>query len=131
MSPSELWRFLPLGYLLTILIETPILIVGLSRRHPFKRKVLAGVWLTACTYPIVTLVLPLLFPPDSRTIYLIVAETFAPAAECVLFWLAFGERGSVGKPGMWRDFVAIILANLASFGVGEVMNAWRWFGLLG
>jgi hypothetical protein len=131
MSPSELWRFLPLGYLLTILIETPILIVGLSRRHPFKRKVLAGVWLTACTYPIVTLVLPLLFPPDSRTIYLIVAETFAPAAECVLFWLAFGERGSVGKPGMWRDFIAIILTNLASFGVGEVMNAWRWFGLLG
>ena len=131
MSPSELWRFLPLGYLLTILIETPILIVGLSRRHPFKRKLLAGVWLTACTYPIVTLVLPLLFSADSRTIYLIVAETFAPVAECVLFWLAFGKREYVGKPGMCRDFIAIILANLASFGVGEVMNAWRWFGLLG
>jgi hypothetical protein len=130
MSPFELWRFLPLGYFLTILIETPILVAGLSRRHPLKRKLLAGVWLTACTYPIVTLVLPLLFSPDSRTNYLIVAETFAPAAECVLFWLAFGERGNVGKPGMWRDFIAIILANLASFGVGEVMNAWRWFGLL-
>ena len=25
MSPSELWRFLPLGYLLSIMIETPIL----------------------------------------------------------------------------------------------------------
>ena len=131
MSPVELWRFLPLGYLLTILIETPILIVGLSRRHPFKRKLLAGVWLTACTYPIVTLVLPLLFSPDSRTVYLIVAETFAPVAECVLFWLAFSERGNAGKPGMWRDFIAIILANLASFGVGEVMNSWRWFGILG
>jgi hypothetical protein len=131
MSPSELWRFLPLGYFLTILIETPILVAGLSRRHPLKRKLLAGVWLTACTYPIVTLVLPLLFSPDSRTNYLIVAETFAPVAECVLFWLAFGERENAGKPGMWRDFIAIILANLASFGVGEVMNAWRWFGLLG
>ncbi len=131
MSPSELWRFLPLGYLLTILIETPILCVGLSPRHPLKRKLLAGVWLTACTYPIVTLVLPLLFAPDRRVLYLIVAETFAPVAECALFWLAFGKDEEVGKASMRRDFVAIILANLASFGLGEVMNAWGWFGLLG
>ena len=27
MSPLELWRFLPLGYLLTIAIETPILLL--------------------------------------------------------------------------------------------------------
>ncbi|HEV7798810.1 MAG TPA: hypothetical protein VGO73_11670 [Pyrinomonadaceae bacterium] len=131
MSPNELWRFLPLGYLLTILIETPILFVGLSPRHPPGRKLLAGVWLTACTYPIVTLVLPLLFSSDRRALYLVVAETFAPVAECVLFWLAFGRTEEVGKPSMWRDFIAIIVANLASFGVGEVMNAWDWFGLLG
>ena len=131
MSPSELWRFLPLGYLLTILIETPILCVGLSRRHPLSRKLLAGVWLTACTYPIVTLVLPLLFNPERRVSYLIVAETFAPVAECVLFWLAFGTRAELGNPSMRRDFITIILANLASFGIGEVINAWRWFGLLG
>lgn len=131
MSPSELWRFLPLGYLLTILIETPILCVGLSSRHPLKRKLFAGVWLTACTYPIVTLVLPLLFAPDRRALYLIVAETFAPVAECVLFWLAFGKEEELGKASMRRDFIAIILANLASFGLGEVMNAWGWFGLFG
>lgn len=131
MSPSELWRFLPLGYLLTILIETPILCVGLSRRHPLSRKLLAGMWLTACTYPIVTLVLPLLFAPDSRKLYLVVAETFAPVVECILFWLAFGTRAELGKPSMWRDLITIILANLASFGIGEVFNAWRWFGLLG
>ena len=83
-SPDELWRFLPLGYLLTILIETPILCVGLSRRHPLSRKLLAGIWLTACTYPIVTLVLPLLFAPERRGLYLLVAETFAPVAECAL-----------------------------------------------
>jgi hypothetical protein len=131
MSPNELWRFLPLGYLLTILIETPILCVGLSRRHPLSRKLFAGVWLTACTYPIVTLVLPLLFSPDSRALYLVVAETFAPVAEWVLFWLAFGKGKEVGKGSMRRDFIAIIIANLASFGIGEMMNAWRWFGLLG
>lgn len=130
MSPNELWRFFPLGYLFTILIETPILVLGLSRRHSLKRKLFAGAWLTACTYPIVTLVLPLIFAEGSRTLYLLVAETFAPVAECALFWLAFGEREHLGRLCMWRDFGAIIVANLASFGIGEVMNAWQWFGLL-
>jgi hypothetical protein len=130
MSSTELWHFLPLGYLLTILIETPILITGLSRRHPLRRKLFAGVWLTACTYPIVVLVLPLLFAPDQRSLYLVVAETFAPVAECALFWLAFGNKEEVGKSSMWRDFLVIIVANLASFGVGEVINAWQWFGLM-
>ena len=131
LMPNELWRFFPLGYLFTILIETPILVLGLSGRHSLRRKLFAGVWLTACTYPIVTLVLPLLFAPQSRTLYLLVAETFAPVAECALFWLAFGEREHLGWQGMWRDFGAIIAANLASFGIGEVMNSWQWFGLLG
>lgn len=130
MSPSELWRFLPFGYALTILIETPILLIGLSPRHPWKTRVLAGVWLTACTYPIVTLVLPLLFTPEQRVLYLLVAETFAPVAECILFWLAFSQTEYRDKSWMWRDFVVIIVANLASFGVGEVLNAWAWFGLL-
>jgi hypothetical protein len=131
MSPAELWRFLPLGYLLTILIETPILCLGLSQRHPLSRKFLAGVWLTACTYPIVTLVLPLLFTPARRGLYLVVAETFAPVGECILFWLAFGKNEELGEASMWRDFAAIIAANLASFGIGELINAWGWFGLLG
>lgn len=130
MSPDQLWHFLPLGYLLTILIETPVLVVGLSRRHPLGRKLLAGVWLTACTYPIVTLVLPLLFTLERRGLYLIVAETFAPVGECLLFWLAFCKRDEAGSRALWRDFIAIIIANLASFGLGEVMNAWGWFGLL-
>ena len=129
MNPSQLWRFLPLGYLLTILIETPILCVGLSQRHPLKRKILAGIWLTACTYPIVTLVLPLVFASSSRNSYLIIAETFAPVAECLLFWLAFGKQEELGKRSMWRDFITIIVANLASFGLGEFMNVWQWFGL--
>jgi hypothetical protein len=131
MSSSQLWRFLPLGYLLTILIETPILCVGLSPRHSLRRKLFAGVWLTACTYPIITLVLPLLFVPDTRAPYLVVAETFAPVAECLLFWLAFGRDEVADKASMRRDFLAIIVANLASFGIGEVLNAFGWFGMLG
>ncbi|HKP46688.1 MAG TPA: hypothetical protein VJT50_08815 [Pyrinomonadaceae bacterium] len=124
-----LWRFFPIGYLFTILVESPILIAGLSRHHPFKRKLFAGVWLTACTYPIVTLVLPIVFAQQSRTSYLIVAETFAPVAECLLFWAAFGSKDELRMRAMWRDFATIIVANLASFGFGELMNRWEWFGL--
>jgi hypothetical protein len=131
MSPNDLWRFFPLGYLLSILIETPVLLIGLSQRHSLKRRLFAGLWLTACTYPIVVLVLPLMFSNASRAVYLVVAETFAPVAECVLFRLAYGEAGQVGKASMWRDFGAIVVANLASFLVGEVFNAYGWFGLRG
>jgi hypothetical protein len=36
-----------------------------------------------------------------------------------------------GTASMWHDFIAIVVANLASFGVGEILNAWGWFGLFG
>lgn len=128
-SSSELWHFFLYGYLFSILIETPILLIGLSERHSIKRRLWAGVWLTACTYPIVVLVLPLALAHFSRAFYLVVAETFAPVAECILFWLAYGETEQVGKASMWRDFGAIVLANLASFLGGEVLNSYGWFGL--
>ena len=115
MSSSELWHFLPLGYLLTIAIETPILFCGLSARHSRGRRVAAGIWLTACTYPIVVLVLPLLLVNHSRAFFLLIAEVFAPVAECALFWLAFGKETT------WRDFGVIVIANLASFVVGEIV----------
>src|SRR5436305_13036946 len=118
MSPSELWHFLLLGYPLTILIETPILVIGLSRRHSLRRRLFAGVWLTACTYPIVVLVMPLIFAHSSRAVYLIIAETFAPVGECALFWIAYGKAEELGKQSMWRAFAAIVIANLSSFGGG-------------
>ena len=122
---GDLWYFLPFGYLLTIVIETPILLVGLSPKLSIKQRLLCGVWLTACTYPIVVLVLPTIFLDAPRWQYLAVAETFAPVAECILFWLAFR-----GREIEWaRSFVAIVLANLASFGGGEVLNYFHWFGL--
>jgi len=141
-SPAYLWNFLFVGYLFTIAIETPILLIGLAARHSLKTRLIAGVWLTACTYPIVVLVLPLLFqevdlaaaitsmpvlPMTERAAYLLVAETFAPVAECALFWAAFGTREEWGRRSMWRDFAAIVAANLASFGLGEWVYFMGWF----
>ena len=129
LAPGELWWFLPVGYLLTILIETPILVVGLPSKLTVHQKLLCGVWLTACTYPIVVLVLPTIFFGMPRWQYLTVAEIFAPVAECVIFWFAFRSKKLLQGVDWVRSFVAIVVANLASFGLGEVMNHFEWFGL--
>ena len=127
-DPRDLWLFLPIGYLLSVLIETPVLVIGLSPRHSLAVRVAAGLWLTACTYPIVILVLrPLL---DNRSAYLAVAETFAPVAECVLFWLTFGQAGQPTRGEQIRDAAVIVLANLLSFGAGLLMDSLGWFAWL-
>ena len=153
-------------YLFTIAIETPVLMVMLSKRHSIGNRIFAGIWLSACTYPFVWLVFPILINPLAhRGLYLAVAETFAPVAECVLFWLAFdktrskpngviidddddfraddprpGQKGDSDATGklarnkavtwreLGRDMGAIVLANLASFGVGVLVGEefWKW-----
>jgi hypothetical protein len=127
--PADLWLFLPLGYLFTVAIETPVLLLGLSKKLSFKQRFFAGLWLTACTYPIVVLVLPILFASSARSLYLLVAEIFAPVAECALFYLAFQHQLEPGWKTRARDFTVIIIANLLSFGGGELLNSTRWFGL--
>jgi hypothetical protein len=118
------------GYLLTISIETPVLLVGVSRRHPIRNRLFAGVWLTACTYPILWLVLPqLIDPAEHRTLYLAIGETFVPIAECFLFWLAFGKTEPRSRRATVRDMAAVTLANLLSFALGELFSntiGWDW-----
>lgn len=126
---DRLWYFLPIGYLTTILIETPVLLLGLPGKLSLKQKLFCGAWLTACTYPIVVLVLPALFVNDSRALYLWVAETFAPVGECLIFWMTFRGRVEFTGGDWIRSFVAITIANLASFGIGEIINYFGWFGL--
>ena len=114
---NEAWRFLPVGYALSVAIETPVLLLGLSPRHGWRRRLFAGLWLTACTYPIVVLTLPALI--SAPLPYLVVAETFAPVAECALFWALFRDGRGWRDASVWRDLGAIVVANLASFGFGE------------
>jgi hypothetical protein len=146
MPQADYLQLMLLGYLVTIAIETPVLVALLSRRHSLRVRLFAGVWLTACTYPVVWLVLPPLFDQAERWLYLLVAETFAPAAECAIFWYAFVRRLPPPEPADeedWaapaeprphrdtlRDLAAITLANLCSFGLGEVLIAVGLFGLV-
>lgn len=131
-GPEELLRFLPIGYLVTVLVETPVLLLGLSPKLTTRRqRLFAGLWLTACTYPIVVLVLPIIFASSSRAAYLVVAETFAPLAECLLFWLALVRgRAAADTRALTRSFAAIVLANVLSFIAGEVLGVFGWFGLV-
>jgi hypothetical protein len=127
-DPAELWRFLPIGYLLSVLLEGPVLFLGLAPRHSAFRRVISALWLTACTYPIVVLVLPqLIWRPLGDTgywPYIAVAEVFAPAAECFLFWLAFWRGHTLERADFFRDMAAIIVANLASFLLGPWLLRW-------
>jgi hypothetical protein len=123
MEATDEWLFLLYGYVFTVLIEAAVLLPGLSARHPLRRRLFAALWLNACSYPVVVLVLPhLLDPTTDRARYLLVAETFAPISECALFWLAFGAREEWLRPSMGRDMAAIVAANLASFGAGVLLQ---------
>jgi hypothetical protein len=130
-ASDDLLRFLPIGYLVTVFIETLVLLVLMSRRHSIGRRVFLGFWLTACTYPIVILVLPSIpVFANNRLWYVIVAETFAPVVECLVFWLAYRDLQPKNSVAFRRDFLAIVVANLASFGIGEWLSAigfWDWF----
>jgi drug/metabolite transporter (DMT)-like permease len=116
------WVFLVIGYLVTVVLETPVLLAGFSRRHSVQTRLLAGAWLTACTYPVVVLVLPPLLRETWGEIpYLLVAETFAPFAECALFVWVFGVSGKWWNLSTVRDCAAIIAANLVSFLTGQFL----------
>jgi len=123
MPTADYLRAMLAGYLMTIAVETAVLVALLSRRHPVRVRLFAGVWLSSCTYPVVWLVLPPLF--SDRWLYLLVAETFAPAAECALFWFAFVRGRPPDRRATLRDLAVIVLANLCSFGLGEVIHATR------
>ncbi len=127
--PTDLSRdyllAMAVGYALTVVVETAVLLVALSCRHSLRIRIFAGFWLTACTYPVVWLVLPSFF--GDRTTYLVVAETFAPVAECAIFWAAFLRGRLENRGANFRDFLAITVANLASFGVGELIKDLGWW----
>ena len=117
MLPRTLGAFFVVGYLLTVLIETPIVASLLARHHRPRDRWTAAAILTAATYPIVVLVLPpLLLPRIGYAGYVLVAEVFAAAAEAWL--LAFWCRRSVSR----RDRVVVIVANVVSFAAGVVLQ---------
>jgi hypothetical protein len=113
---------LTICWVATIVIETAVLAVGLSPRHGSRVRLFAGTWLSACTLPVVWLALPDALPVMlNRTTVVLIAEVFAPLAECGLFWWAFIRPRPCDWRATMRDLVAIVAANLASFATGEAV----------
>jgi hypothetical protein len=129
MDLQSPWQFLIIGYLATVMLETPVLLIGLSQGNTMRTRLVAAAWLTACTYPVVVLVLPpLLRESWGETVYLLVAETFAPLAECVLFTLVFNTKEERWSKTNVQDCLIITGANLFSFLTGQAY--WWWHGAL-
>ena len=127
MSIGTLWLLLIFGYLVTVLIEIPILLVGLPRKYAISEKIVNGLLLTAITYPVVVMVLPAIFTGmgiESRVLFLAVAESFAPITE-VLFFRYLTDRPLAAR--IDRDAVVIVIANLTSFLLGEAGLS-QWIG---
>lgn len=125
MIPASVWLLVICGYLLTVSIEIPVLLTGMARKHGVRETIINGLFLTAFTYPVVVMVLPAAFSAmgiDNRLLYLAVAESFAPIAEVFFFRFLVGTSLT---SGIDRDAVIIIIANLASFVLGEAFLS-RW-----
>ena len=124
IDPLVWARMAGLGYLLTISMETPVLLLGLANRYSMKEKFIAGALLTACSYPFVAIFFPMIWNPyENYSTYIAVSEVFAPLSECVVFAFLFQLR----KPEITTkqrilDFVAIIAANLFSYLFGEFLK---------
>lgn len=127
-SPEALWHWVPFGFVLTVALELPVLLVGLSPwgrsrwhatpPHPtVGQRAAAAVWLTAVTYPIVAVALPLmLWPRAPYAIYVGVAEAFAITAECLLYRTIWR--------GTRSDLAVVAAANVVSATVGLLVTAW-------
>ncbi|MEZ6129057.1 MAG: hypothetical protein R3C59_10260 [Planctomycetaceae bacterium] len=116
----ELLQFLLLGFAATVTVEIPFLFFGLSARHSAADKIVVGLLLTAFSYPIVILVIPGLLTIariQSRLAYIIIAESYAAIVE-IAFLRYLVRTRIAARPD--RDAVAVLFANLCSFGIGEL-----------
>ncbi len=61
-GPSLIGTCALLGFIwvVMVLVQTPVLALGLSRPHTWEVRLLAGGWLSACTVPLLMLVVPYL-----------------------------------------------------------------------
>ncbi len=117
--PVEIWFR---AFVLTLVVEAPIVALPLRRWEPSLPRLLA---LVACanlaSHPIVWFVLTQVFLIGTPE-YLGVAEAWAVACESALYWLALR-----GLP-MRRAVAVSLAANAVSFVVGQVV-AHLWPGL--
>lgn len=124
MNPLIWTRMALSGYLLTISLETPVLFAGLRGRYTNREILVAGAALTACSYPFVAVIFPMIWNPyENYNTYILVSEIFAPVSECAVFAKFFQCRKALSKRERFLDFAVIVAANLFSYLTGELLKS--------
>lgn len=116
----EIWLFLAIGYLATVTIEIPVLILCMSPEIANRQKVELGLLLTAFSYPVVILVLPLVLSAchiGKPTHQIAIIECYAALAEVALFRFCMHQK-LLSRPD--RNAAAVVLANVCSFTIGAL-----------
>lgn len=112
--------FIAPWYLLTVALEAPWIIAGI-KGHSLAARIFWAFALTAFTYPFITIVFPAFI--ENRTIFIIVAETFAALGEAALFWAVADRKSEM--PTVKRNALIIVLANMSSYAAGELLKYMR------
>ncbi|MBI5832601.1 MAG: hypothetical protein HZB16_09890 [Armatimonadetes bacterium] len=112
-------------------IEALVLLLALSRRHSWRRRLFAGVWLSACILPLWMLAAPFVEHPAITALFGVVdfrgsvmdpsvlAGLLAMAvAKCELFWVAFDRDAPPASPQVAQDMIAVLLASALPILVG-------------
>lgn len=117
MPPLRSWL---IAFLLTVAIELPVVVALLRVAEPsLRRRAALGVFAQLLSHPLVWFVFPQL--PMAPEASLALSELWALGSECVFYAVALPRL----RPA--RALLLALLANGASFGLGEVLRA---FGLL-
>ena len=112
--PVEFWLR---AFLLTLVVEAPIVALLLSRWEPSRPRLLAIIFFAnLASHPAVWFVITQLLQFDTPE-YLLVAEGWAIGCEAVFYWVAVR-----GLPVRWAVAAALV-ANTASFLVGQLVVA--------
>ena len=112
--PVDLWFR---AFLLTVLVEVPIVAFSLRRFEPSRpRLLLLILFANLASHPAVWFIFTQLFLVGTPE-YLVAAESWAVAAEALFYWAAF--RGLPVR----RAIVVSLAANAASFIVGQLVSA--------
>ena len=114
--PIELWFR---AFLLTVIVEVPIVAFLLRRFEPSRPRLLILVlFANMASHPAVWFIFTQLFLVGTPE-YLVAAESWAVAAEALFYWAAF--RGLPVR----RAILVSLAANAASFLVGQLVTAAR------
>jgi hypothetical protein len=119
------WRVLLLGYCLFVAIELPIFLLALSARNDRRQRIFSALWLTACSFPLVILVMPafidMFVPKDWHgPVNTMQIALITPIVECLLFWMLTRPLDEPNSPQVsqaeWiHDLFVIVFANVLSF----------------